>query len=332
VKNPSGKKLEKLVFGMFDQMVEGADKYVTKEGSTWMIFTEEKRWVVEFTKDKTLWFNYNLFKSELELIGKDCTEEKDLIKNWFESRFLGIKPVEDTIQNGVKHTMHGRVLVLNEVEDTIQNGVKHTSKRLQKPFRSIEDTIQNGVRHTKPHFPVLFPLVEDTIQNGVKDTTARDLQDECKVENTIQNGVKYTIDEKSTFRYVVEDTIKNGVKETTPSGYLGSIEMKGKIIHQIETPKQNNEVEDTIQNGVKLTELSKRDFFPEDILQNGVKHTFGVEFRTSSTVENTIQNGICDVKHSYDFEEIVVKDIIEDSYPHKHRVEGVIRNTVKDGI
>jgi hypothetical protein len=27
-----------------------------------------------------------------------------------------------------------------------------------------------------------------------------------------------------------------------------------------------------------------------------------------------------------------VKEVIEDSYPHKHRVEGVIRNTVKYGI
>jgi hypothetical protein len=124
VKNPSGKKLEQLVFGMFDQMIEGADKYITEQGSTWLIFTKEKKWVVEFTNDKTLWFNYNLFKSELELIGKDCTEERDFIKNWFESRFLGIKPVEDTIQNGVRHTCMTLHCLSNLVEDTIQNGVR----------------------------------------------------------------------------------------------------------------------------------------------------------------------------------------------------------------
>ena len=207
MKNPSGKKLEKLVFGIFDQMVEGADKYITEQGSTWLIFTKEKKWVVEFTNDKTLWFNYNLFKSELELIGKDCTEERDFIKNWFESRFLGIKPVEDTIQNGVKNTTCSWRSYKQGVEDTIQNGVRQTNKRLQKPFRSIKDAIQNGVKDTKK------------------------------------------------------------------SHWIKSIE-----------------------------------------------------------AEDIIENGICDVKHSYDFEEIVVKDIIEDSYPHKHRVEGVIKNTVKDGI
>ena len=74
----------------------------------------------------------------------------------------------------------------------------------------------------------------------------------------------------------VEDTIQNGVKETTPSGYLGSIEMKGKVVHQIESPKQNNEVEDTIQNGVRHTEdgdwLDGDERF-EDIIQEGVKET-----------------------------------------------------------
>ena len=99
MKNPTENKLEKLVFRIFDQMVEGADKYVTKQGSTWLIFTESKKWIIEFTKDKTLWFNYNLFQNELDLIGKDCTEERDLIKDWFESRFLNKPKVDETLDN-----------------------------------------------------------------------------------------------------------------------------------------------------------------------------------------------------------------------------------------
>ena len=194
MKNPSGKKLEKLVFGLFDQMVESADKYVTKEGSTWLIFTEEKRWVVEFTKDKTLWFNYNLFQSELELIGKDCTEEKDLIKNWFESRFLGIKPVEDTIQNGVKHTLFSKTVQDVHVEDTIQNGVKHTQGLHFDLQGTVEDTIQNGVKHT---FGVEFrtsSTVENTIQNGVRQIFISKNTPIGRVEDTIQNGVRHVKD------------------------------------------------------------------------------------------------------------------------------------------
>jgi len=104
MKNPSETKLEKIVFGMFDNMVKGVDKYVTKQGSTWLIFTEEKKWIVEFTNDKTLWFNYTSFQKELELIGKNSNEETNLIKKWFESRFLDMPKVEDDIQNSVNKT------------------------------------------------------------------------------------------------------------------------------------------------------------------------------------------------------------------------------------
>ena len=220
--NPTGNKLEKLIFGMFDQMVEGADKYVTKQGSTWLIFTEDKRWVIEFTNDKTLWFNYNVFQSELDLIGKDCTEERDLIKSWFESRFLNKPKVEEAHHVDV---------------------MKFFDKKM-------ENTIENGVKDTATRFNPVISLVEDTIENGVK--------------------------------------------ETTPSGYLGSIEMKGKIVHQIESPKQNNEVEDTIENGVKNTEWYSGNSYGEvkDTIENGVKNTSFYYDGYNQYVEDTIENGV----------------------------------------
>ena len=273
--NPSGKKLEKLVFGMFDQMVEGADKYITEQGSTWLIFTKEKKWVVEFTNDKTLWFNYNLFKSELELIGKDCTEERDFIKNWYESRFLGIKPVEDTIQNGVKDTQCDERSYPKWVEDTIQNGVRHTGCSKVNHSTTVEDTIQNGVRHTSKWCDDCGPRVEDTIQNGVRHTVST-----CK-----------------EYLQVVEDTIQNRVRRTSK---------------RLQKPFRS--VKDVIQNGVKETRFQKS----SNLYRIEDTRTLWGKSGDEGVVEYIIQEG--------------VKDIIEDSYPHKHRVEGVIRNTNKDGI
>ena len=104
MRNPTGKKLEKLIFGIFDDASQGVDRY-NHNDSLWLIFTNEMRWVVEYTKDQTLWYNYNFFKDEMDLIGLNCVEDKDLyLQKWFESRFLNINSVEDTIQNGVKHT------------------------------------------------------------------------------------------------------------------------------------------------------------------------------------------------------------------------------------
>ena len=188
--NPTGKKLEKLLFGIFDEAVEGVDRY-NHNGSMWLIFTDEMRWVVEYTKEQTLWYNYHFFKQEMDMVCLDCVEDCDIIKKWFESRFLNINPVEDTIQTGVKHTNHLTIGNSWEVEDTIQNGVKDTLFGVDPDEGRVEDTIQNGVKHT---FSIKWARslpVEDTIQNGVKKTKrSYEGSRKHRTKDTIQNGVK----------------------------------------------------------------------------------------------------------------------------------------------
>jgi hypothetical protein len=180
--NPKGKKLEKIIFKLFDDASQGVDTY-NHNGSMWLIFTNEMKWVVEFTKDQTLWYNYNFFKDEMELIGLDCVEDKDLIKKWFESRFLGIPKVEDT------KTSEG--VLCGAVEDTIQNGVKHTGGFELTDTIRVEDTIQNGVKHTSKNSTWQQTQVEDTIQNGVKHCEDGDWLDcDKRFEDIIQNGEK----------------------------------------------------------------------------------------------------------------------------------------------
>ena len=339
MKNPTGKKLEKLVFGIFDQMVEGADKYVTKQGSTWLIFTESKKWVIEFTKDKTLWFNYNIFQNELDLIGKDCTEERDLIKNWFESRFLNKpkvkeahhvdvmkffdKKMENTIENGVKHTEDTVHISKETVEDTIQNGVKDTSAKLFNISRDVEDTIQNGVKETIVGDGNVTCYGEDAIENGVKECNWRRVDNFPDFENrVIKNSVKET-KENRLFRTIhVMNTIKNGVKHVEDGDWLD----------------QDERVDDIIENGVKETkEISNISLMSEIFkvnsnraIKDGVKELKELpdksgEFRGYGDWYRR-QGNMTKPHTEY------VKEVIEDSYNHMGRVEGVIRNTDKDGI
>lgn len=121
--NPTGKKLEKLLFAIFDEAIQGVDRY-NHNGSLWLIFTNQINWIAEFNNNKTLWFNFYFFNNEMEIIGLDCINNKDLIQKWFESRFLNIKLVEDTIQNEVKETINRLAKRKLTVEDTIQNGDK----------------------------------------------------------------------------------------------------------------------------------------------------------------------------------------------------------------
>jgi hypothetical protein len=130
------------------------------------------------------------------------------------------------------------------------------------------------------------------------------------------------------------------VKSTKPGGYLGSIEMKGKIVHQLESPKQNNEVEDIIQQGVKHTVCSSSPFVfsVKDTLQHGVIETFDETHHRRREVVRTIRDGIkqtCAQIPSIDpvVERVVEEGIKEthyDVYLHTARIEGVIMNGIKE--
>jgi hypothetical protein len=242
-------RLDKFLFNLFDELIEGAEQY-THNGSLWMIFTDDRKWVFEFTESGTLWYNYGLFRDRMSIMSMDCVEDKQHITKWFEDRFLNKPKVEDTwessadawyqventIENGVKKTTTGKLLVQRQIEDTIQNGVKHTSSG---PYLSSED-------------------VEYTIQNGVKKTDFNMYRDNNAVEDTIQNGVKDTPSCTSRRRNLVEDTIQNGVKQTKRS-YEGSRKQRTNYV---------------IENGVKETELHKGDrpLAIRDTIQHGVKN------------------------------------------------------------
>ncbi len=180
--NPTGKKLEKLLFGIFDNAIEGADRY-NHNGSLWLIFTDEMRWVVEYTKDQTLWYNFYFFRNEMEIIGLDCVDNKYLIRKWFESRFFNINSVEDT--------KYGNSSALNLVKDTIQNGVKHCEDgdRLDGDER-FEDIIQNGVKHTQGNVHPYVAEVKDTIQNGVKKMIESTFYRISRINDVKQNCIK----------------------------------------------------------------------------------------------------------------------------------------------
>jgi hypothetical protein len=283
--------LKKILFATIDYHTKGVDTYYNG-GSMWLIFTDRKKWVIELTKDGTLWYNHYFFNDCFKYLSLDAVENQHYITKW----------VEDIIQNGLINTF--------------------------------------GVDVDLNH------LVEDTIQNGVKETDFH----------------------AGNLLYDVEDTIQNGVKHTEPGGYLGSIEMKGKIVHQLESPKQNEEVEDVIENGVKETKtpgdgdlLSTREWMesnnsetvPEmiqDVITNSIKNTqphvleilnplnFEPTFKENkrlNEINNVLNKGIKEVKELPDqsgelrgYGDYYHRQ--EDrTYPHTKTVNDVICDGVK---
>jgi hypothetical protein len=129
---------KETIFDMINDAVEGADLY-EHEDSLWLIFTDDKKWVIEITEDGTLWYNYYFFESIFKYLSLDVVENQHYITEW----------VEDAIQNGVRSTLDLATSDDAFVEDAIQNGVRSTRMLMQKPWKYVEDTIQNGIKQIK---------------------------------------------------------------------------------------------------------------------------------------------------------------------------------------
>jgi hypothetical protein len=151
--------LQKLIDKVIDKAVVGCDTY-KHNGSTWLLFTNDKKWVIELTKEGTLWYNYYFFQKLFKVIALDVVENQHYITKW----------VEDTVINGVKSTRKLQFVSPSRVEDTVINGVKHTIDTTHHKNKYVEDTIQNGVKETKGEYYKEIQKVEYTIQYGVKET------------------------------------------------------------------------------------------------------------------------------------------------------------------
>ena len=333
---------EFIIRKLLKSKIKGVDNY-KHNGSTWLIFTSEKKWVIELTPQGTLWYNYYFFSEIFNFVGLDVVENQHYITKW----------VEDTIQNGVKDILKQQVTSTQIIENTIQNGVKRAKKHKSNKHQRVEDTIKNGVKNTKGEYYKEIQKVEYTIQNGIKETRHIPFEDGLAMEEVIQNGVKNT--EKSLRidgSCVIEDTIQNGVRHTQGSIFDNPTTVKDtiqngvkvtysdKIPHQYDWTNQfTDEIEDIIENGVKYTEIGWSQYNNVDgVIENGVKYTGDRQGDYNLVVEDTIQNGI---KHT-DFlgpgrpemvEKVIINGVKETESIASHRTwksDVVIQNGIKE--
>ncbi len=203
--------MKRAINQLIEKELKGVDIY-SHNGSTWFIFTEEKRWVFEYTKEKILWYNYSLFNNVFNFVSLDVTENTEYITDWFTKNILGKpiwtsgdkfvmeKGVVNIIENSIKETEGVVGSNIPIVERVLENGVKNTwTNEIPNDYnwsedfdREVEDTIQNGVKTTIIPWHSSERRVEDTIQNGVKHTKGKNILLDIRVENTIQNGVRHT--------------------------------------------------------------------------------------------------------------------------------------------
>ena len=212
--------MEKIINRLINDAVKGVDTY-KNSGSTWLIFTENKQWVIELTKEGVLWYNYNFFNNLFKYVSMDVVDGQHYITKW----------VENNVIKKVKRTRDANNFAMSVIEDTIENGVRHTQMLQNLHHHHVENTIQNGVKHTEyGDWEDGDERFDDIIQNGIKET----LDD---LHHRINEGIKETIGEDYHHRNRIDGVIKNGIKQTKSINYSDNGEFivdgvikKGKII------------------------------------------------------------------------------------------------------
>ena len=238
--------MKRAINQLIEKELKGVDIY-SHNGSMWFIFTEERRWVFEYTKENILWYNYSLFHSVFNFVSLDVTENTEYITDWFTKNILG-KPI---LTSGDKFVME------KEVVNIIENSIKKTEGVVGSNIPIVERVLENGVKNTWTSGDN-FEDVEDTIQNGVKQTLSESIADSFAIEDTIQNGVKHTYQGQAKMLIIVEDTIQNGVKHTEYGDWLDGDERIGDItqngVKQIYDDFSDNQarVDGIIKIGKKL--------------------------------------------------------------------------------
>ena len=323
--------MEKIIHKLINEFTEGVDTY-THNNSTWLIFTETKQWVIELTENKTLWYNYNFFKSVFAYASLDCVQNQHLITKWVEDNIINKEltyvtlfrdardrkhQFEDTLENGVKHTKMAHMKTDWSVDDTIENGVKETLNTEYMLTSMIEDTIQNGVKETlKLECCEYTGDVDEVLENGVKETQFNSYENKSWVEGVIKKGVKETkSDDFNVSQFLCEEVIDKGVKETKQKD-------RARLILDIDGRGLILETNLVIRDGVKETNhVDVMKFFDnkmEDTLENGVKSSRPRQYVGENIIDKIIDKGVIETH----------REICE----YKHTVEHIIQTGVKETI
>jgi hypothetical protein len=306
--------MEKIIHKLINNFTEGVDTY-THNGSTWLIFSESKQWVIELTESKTLWYNYNFFNNVFSYTSMDVVDNQHYITKWVE---------DNVIISGVKQTELSKRDFFPK--DIIQNGVKETRLEINITEGEVDDIIQDGVKETiECNWDIPKSVINGVVNDGVRDTQSNPYENESWIEGVIKKGVRHTLNTEYIPTSMVEDIIQSGVRKTL----WISVE-------------RESLVEKTINNGIKETNhVDVMKFFDnkmEDALQNGVKKTYHDTDNYTDDVKEVIREGVRTSRpRKYVGEniidKIIDKGVIEthdDVYHHKGRIDGVIKNGVKE--
>ena len=269
--------MEKIINKLINEFVKGVDIYKTDGGSIWLIFTDNKQWVIELNEHNTLWYNYNFFKNIFNYVSMDVVENQDYITKW----------VENYVINDVNYTTWGPEMNSLFVDGVLENGIKETkSYDLNNDFDTNE-VIKTGVKETESWDDSINGelnqngLIDIVIRDGIKETKYNQSFQEPKFKEVLKNKIIMSNPRQYVTNKILDDTIETGVKKTqgtpnwTHDQKVSNVIDNGVKETHDDAYHHKDRIDGVIKYGVKETELHKgnRRFATNYAIKRGVKET-----------------------------------------------------------
>jgi hypothetical protein len=200
--------MKKIIDELINNSIKGVDVYRYKN-ATWLIFTDETRWVVELTDEGTLWYNYKFFNDVFKYVSMTVGKEmEEYVIQWANDFFY-----KDCAHRSIAYPRDkGR----NETPKVLENGIKevYDSSSTHRQMRA-QNLMGRIVKDAKPHRVVvpaqgmdrfyydpgcsanttdIFRIVEEGVKKIYPDRMSGDdgynWSNEFEADKVIERGVK----------------------------------------------------------------------------------------------------------------------------------------------
>jgi len=221
--------MKKIIDELINHSIKGVDVYRYKN-ATWLIFTNEVRWVVELTDEGTLWYNFTFFNNIFKYVSMEVGEQTEkYIIEWANDFFY-----KDCAHRSIAYPRDkGR----NETPKVLKNGINQMRSILSYGTDKIEKVVNSGVKEVNDSSSVHRQNRAENLVGKIIKEVKPNLVDVLFEE---QKRCYYdpTCNANNT---MITDIIEEGIKNIYPDHNSGEYDWSG----EFETGK-------VIYGGVKL--------------------------------------------------------------------------------
>jgi len=273
--------MKKIIDELINCSIKGVDVYRWKN-ATWLIFTDETRWVVELTDEGTLWYNYKFFMDIFKYVSITVGTEMDgYIIQWANDYFYkdcahrsaafprdkGRYQTPMVIENGIKGTQgrgknhgdefewHTRAVIGKGVKEVYDSSSTHRQMRAENLIpRIVKDVKPNRVtiaNEKMDRFYYDFNCSANTteifriVEEGVKKVKPN-------IEYSEQSGVFHP--DCVANHVKIDKVIEEGVKKIYPDTIPGEYDWRNEFdtVRVIEGGVKCTEYGDWLDNDVRI--------------------------------------------------------------------------------